>query len=74
MKKKKNAVPETSSDSGLLTTEEVSIRTRFKENTIRLWVARGLIPHYRFGRQIRIRSVDLEKFLNDNFVPSKGPD
>ncbi len=58
-------------DSELLTTKEVSTETRFKEATVRYWVAKRLLPHYRVGRQIRIKRSDLDHFLKANFVPDQ---
>lgn len=37
------------------------------EKTIRRWIASGLMPAHRLGRQWRIARADLERFLRDHY-------
>lgn len=37
-------------------------------STIRRWLRQGEIPYSKFGRAVRIKRVDFEKYLKDNYV------
>lgn len=45
-----------------LTIREVSKLLRVKEITVRRWILRDWLPAIRFGREFRIKKVDLEKY------------
>jgi excisionase family DNA binding protein len=56
----------------LLTEEELAQFLNIKPRTITQWIQEKRIPYYRFGwRLIRIRLLDVEKFLNRSLVPAR---
>jgi len=55
----------------LLTAQETARMLRVSERTLRRWTRAGYVPQpLRFGRTIRYRRADVEKWLNQN---DKGP-
>lgn len=50
-------------DNKLLTAKEVAELLQLNPQTIRRWCKRGLIKHIKFGNHIRIRPLELEKFI-----------
>lgn len=51
----------------LLTTSEAAEVLRLQKNTLEVWRCTGKGPRFtRFGRAIRYRQVDLDKFIQDN--------
>lgn len=47
----------------LMTLREARTFVSVSDATIRRWLRRGDLPYYRVGRQIRIDSADLMRFL-----------
>jgi excisionase family DNA binding protein len=47
----------------LMTLREARTFVSVSDATIRRWIRRGDLPYYRVGRQIRIDSADLMRFL-----------
>lgn len=45
-----------------LTIKEISLLLKVKEITVRRWILRGWLPALRFGREFRVKMVDLEKY------------
>lgn len=50
----------------LLTIAEVAEYMGLSEYTIRRWVRSGVLPVTKLGRSVRIRSDELERFIEDN--------
>ena len=50
-------------DEKLLTPEQVAERLQVTERTVYGWLRRGTLPALKLGRLWRIRSEDLEGFL-----------
>ncbi len=48
--------------------EEVAERLGISERTVRRWIKAGDLPAYQPGREYRIRSTDLEEFLEQRKV------
>ena len=44
--------------------------TGLKHSTIRSWVWQRIIPSYRLGRAVRIRKSDLDRIIDNGFVPA----
>lgn len=53
-------------DHPLLTVHETAAHLKVKQSTIRAWIRDGRLRAIKFGREWRIMSTDLEKFLNSN--------
>lgn len=47
----------------LRTVAEVAALLRVHEKTVRSWIADGRLPVVRAGRAVRVRSTDLEAFI-----------
>jgi len=59
--------------SEFLTTKEIADRLQLVQRTIQLWISRGELPAYRFGRKYRVKASDLEQFLEKSKrVPSQS--
>jgi excisionase family DNA binding protein len=54
------------------TIEEIADRLQVSDQTIRRWIKSGSLPAYKPGREWRIRTEDLEKFLEARSSP-KAP-
>lgn len=50
----------------LLTVHETALTLKVKESTVRTWIREKKLRAIKFGREWRITTTDLEKFLNDN--------
>ncbi|MBI2506219.1 MAG: helix-turn-helix domain-containing protein [Candidatus Latescibacteria bacterium] len=48
----------------LMTMQEVAEYLQCSMSTMRRWVARGKVPHYRMGKMIRFRRADLDSWLD----------
>ena len=48
----------------LMTMHEVAEYLQCSLSTVRRWVARGKVPHYRMGKMIRFRRSELDRWLD----------
>ena len=48
----------------LMTMKEVAEYLQCSRSTVRRWVARGKVPHYRMGVMIRFRRAELDSWLD----------
>jgi len=46
-----------------LTMREVAERLKLRPQTIRLWVKKNEIPHYRIRKNVRFRQDEIEKWI-----------
>jgi excisionase family DNA binding protein len=53
---------------GLLTLDQAAERLAVSPRTLRRWVARGLIPAFRQGRVLRLRALDLDRFIAERMA------
>lgn len=51
-----------------LSPEYISKKLSVTPHAVRKWCREGLLPYAKFGRTVRIRAVDFEKFCQDNTV------
>lgn len=54
----------------LLTIKEAAAELALSEPGLRLWVARRKIAVVRLGRSLRIPAGELERFIEENLVPT----
>ena len=54
---------------GVITVEELAVIFRLAPKTIRNWISRGKIPHFRIGRRYFFQKRSLEKWLNQKEEP-----
>ena len=47
----------------MLTREQMAERTGMSVDTVDRWIEKKLLPAFRFGRSLRIREADAERFL-----------
>ncbi|MCC7263699.1 MAG: helix-turn-helix domain-containing protein [Candidatus Latescibacteria bacterium] len=47
----------------LMTMQEVAEYLQCSLSTIRRWVVRGKVPHYRMGKLVRFRRAELDRWL-----------
>jgi excisionase family DNA binding protein len=52
----------------LLTVDEVAAVLRVTGQTVRNYLTRGLLPHVKIGRRVRIARSDFEWFLSENYT------
>ena len=52
----------------ILTIPEVARYLKLSKSKVYIMVQRGLIPHLRIGRNVRIKETDLDKWLEKNSV------
>ena len=52
----------------ILSIRTVAIALSISERTVRKWCEVGSLPHYRIGRQYRIRQSDLDSYLADRYL------
>ena len=52
----------------ILSIRTVAITLSVSERTVRKWCEVGSLPHYRIGRQYRIRQSDLDAYLADRYL------
>ena len=57
--------------SELLTVKEASARLKVSIPTLRKYIRMGVLPHYRQGRIVRLRSSDIEGFLHPGTEPEQ---
>lgn len=57
--------------SDLLDVEEAAAFLHVKVATVRAWVLRSRISYVKLGRRVFLRKPDLEKLIEDSFVPAK---
>lgn len=50
----------------LLTVHETAAHLKVKQSTVRTWIREGRLRAIKFGREWRIVSSDLERFLDSN--------
>lgn len=60
----------TSIKDKLLSVEEAAAYIGLKPATVRNWLWRRSIPSYRIKRSVRIKQSDLDRILDDGFVPA----
>ena len=48
----------------LMTMQEVAEYLQCSLSTVRRWVGRGKVPHYRLGKMIRFRRAELDSWLD----------
>ena len=48
----------------LMTMQEVAEYLQCSLSTVRRWVARGKVPHYRMGKLVRFRRAELDRWLD----------
>lgn len=48
----------------LMTMQEVAEYLQCSLSTVRRWVWRGVVPHYRMGKMIRFRRAELDRWLD----------
>ena len=46
-----------------LTVAEIATRLQVNPQTVRNWIARGQLPAVRVGRRVRVRQIDLDRFI-----------
>ena len=56
------------SDKDFFSVVEVAKRLVLKEETIRTYIREGSLSAYRFGKVLRIRADDFEKFVQERRV------
>jgi excisionase family DNA binding protein len=56
----------------LLTTKEACIVLKVSLRTLQSYRDRGQIPFIQFGREVRFRPEDLQRFLLDHFIAIRG--
>ena len=49
-----------------LTVEEIAALLGEKETSVRDWIRNKRLPAYKFGRRLKVRRQDLEKFIEDS--------
>jgi excisionase family DNA binding protein len=55
----------------ILSIRTVAVSLDVSERTVRKWCEVGSLPHYRIGRQYRIRQSDLDAYLSDRYLGEK---
>ena len=55
-----------------LTVAEAAEELGVKQPTIRAWVAKKRISHFKLGRSIRISMDEIERLLRQSFVPARS--
>jgi len=48
----------------LMTMQEVAEYLQCSRSTVRRWVGRGVLPHYRMGKLVRFRRAELDRWLD----------
>jgi excisionase family DNA binding protein len=63
----RNPIPATASHRlpRLCTVSDTAVYAQVSQKTVRRWLAAGMLPFHRLGRQIRIAEADLLAFLAD---------
>lgn len=61
-------------DKGFLTVKEIAEYLSLKDLAVYRLVQRGDLPSYKFGRQIRIKKEDFDRFLENSRQLSTGQD
>lgn len=51
-----------------LSPKQIAEELNISPITVRSWCQRGDIPYSKFGRSVRIKSVDFQKFKEDNEI------
>ena len=49
-------------------TKQIAKILSIKTITVRRWIDKGLLPAYKIGKELRIRKIDLDKFISDRRV------
>jgi len=50
------------------TTRQIAKILNLKTTTIRSWIDRGLLPAYKFGKELRIDKSEFEKFIKERRI------
>jgi len=56
----------------LLTVRDVQRETSCPRSSVYKWISTGELPAVRFGRAIRVRRVDLERFIEDRLQGARN--
>jgi excisionase family DNA binding protein len=56
--------------SSLLTLKEGAVRAHVSFPTFRRWIDRGEISVVRIGRVVRVRTDDLQQFIDSRTIPA----
>lgn len=59
-------------DDAFFTPKEAGTILRIGRSALYEWITRRDLPHYRFGRAIRIKKTDLADFIEQGRVPSRA--
>ncbi len=54
----------------LMSVDEAAAYIGLKPATVRNWLWRRSIPSYRIKRSVRIKQSDLDRIIDDGFVPA----
>lgn len=54
-----------------LTVKEASGRLKVSVPTLRKYIRMGVLPHYRQGRIVRLKSIDIDNFLHPGTEPEQ---
>jgi excisionase family DNA binding protein len=57
----------TDPDDEFLTVAEVAAMLKLNQQTVRNWIDQGTLSAVRIGRRVRIRRVDLDRLLNQDY-------
>jgi excisionase family DNA binding protein len=61
-------VPKNESESSFVTVAEVAAQLRVSNMTVYRLIQSGQLPSVRVGRSYRIRDVDVDRFLGDQYT------
>ena len=54
-----------------LTIKEASARLKVSVPTLRKYIRMGVLPHYRQGRIVRLKIIDIDSFLHPGIEPEQ---
>ena len=57
----------------LLTVNQTADRLGMKPPTIRLWLAKRLLPRVKCGRAVRVPDTAVDAFIERNLTPAREP-
>ncbi len=63
-----NAVIQNTDEMELLTARQAGDIIKFDPSTIYRWIRQGMLPVVRINTNIRIRPIDLERFINEHHI------
>ena len=56
-------------EDSFLTVAEVAEMLKLNQQTVRNWIDQGSLPAVRVGRRVRIKRSDLERKLEEGYMP-----